>query len=54
MVTFPEVLLLYRIVFSYSGFIVCPREIENCSFHVTEELCWNFDENSIESVDCFG
>ena len=46
--------------FHYSGFcflffVFCfafPDEFENCSFHVFEELCWNFDGDRIESIDC--
>ena len=30
-----------------------PYEAENCPFNFCEELCWNFSENCIESVDCF-
>jgi hypothetical protein len=29
--------------FCYLGFFVFPYEIENCSFHVCEELCCNLD-----------
>jgi hypothetical protein len=39
--------------FSYTGFFVFPYEIENISFKICEELCWNFDTNCIEYVDCF-
>lgn len=49
----PEVLLLLRIVFSILGFFLFPYELENCSFHVCEALCWNFDGEFTESVDCF-
>ena len=37
----------------YIGFFVFPYEVENCSFHVCEELCWNFYGDCIEPVDCF-
>jgi hypothetical protein len=43
-----EDLLLLRIVQAILGY-----EVENCFFHVCEELCWNFDGDCIESVDCF-
>jgi hypothetical protein len=48
MVICPEVLLLLKIVFTILGFIclfvfVFPYDIENFSFHVCEELCWNLD-----------
>jgi hypothetical protein len=39
--------------FHYVGFFAFPGEFENCSFHVFEELCWEFDGDCIESVDCF-
>ena len=38
---------------SYPGFFGFLYEVENCSFKVCKELCWNFDGNCIESVDCF-
>jgi hypothetical protein len=49
----PEVLLLSRIVFAILGFWAFPDEFENCSFHVFEEFCWDFDGDCVESVDCF-
>ena len=45
------VLLLLSIVFAIVG-IAFPGEFENCSFYVFEELCWDFDGDYIESVDC--
>jgi hypothetical protein len=47
--------------FGYPGFLfvclfVCsvfPYEVENCSFKVCKELCWNFDRDCIDSLDCF-
>jgi hypothetical protein len=48
----PEVLLLLRIGFAILGFLFL-YEDENCSFHVCEELCCNFDSDCIESVDFF-
>jgi hypothetical protein len=53
MVIPPEVLSLLRIVLAILFLFVFPYEVENCSFHVCKELCWNFDEDHIESVDCF-
>jgi hypothetical protein len=38
---FVEVLLWLMIVFTSIGFFLFPYDIENCSFHVWEELCWN-------------
>ena len=35
----------FRYFFSY--------EVENYSFHVCEKLCWSFDKDCTESVDCF-
>ena len=50
----PEVLLLFRIVLAILGFLfVFPYEVENLSVKVCEQLCWNFDGNCIQSVDCF-
>jgi hypothetical protein len=36
--------------FSYPRFFVFPYEVENCSFNICKELCWNFDGDCIESV----
>ena len=45
-----EVILL----FSQSWiFLFFPYEIENWSLHAFEELCWDFDGDCVESVDCF-
>jgi hypothetical protein len=33
-------------------FFAFPDEFENCSFHVFEEWCRNFDGDCIESIDC--
>jgi hypothetical protein len=52
MVIPPAVLLLLRIVFTLLSFFAFPDEFENCSFYVFEELCWNFDGDYIESIDC--
>jgi hypothetical protein len=52
MVITPEVLLLLRIVFAILGFLFFPCEIENCSFHAFEELCWDFGGDCVESVGC--
>jgi hypothetical protein len=38
--------------FLYSGFFAFPGEFENCSFHVFEKLCWDFDGDCIESINC--
>ena len=37
--------------FDYPRFFVFPYEVENCSFKVCKELCWNFDGNVFDSVD---
>jgi hypothetical protein len=37
---------------SFFLFFFFPDVFENCSFHVFEELCWDFDGDFIESVDC--
>ena len=39
--------------FCSSGVSVFPYEVEYCSFKVCKEFCWDFDENCIESIDCF-
>lgn len=52
MVIPPAALLLLRIVFTILGFFSFPEELENCSFYVFEELCWDFDGDYIESIDC--
>ena len=38
--------------FHYSGIFSFPDKFENCSFYVFEELCWDFDGDYIESIDC--
>jgi hypothetical protein len=38
--------------FHYSVIFAFPAEFENCSFHIFEELCWDFDGDCIESIDC--
>jgi hypothetical protein len=40
-------------IFFSPGFFIISDEFENCSFYPCEELCWNFDGDCIESVDCF-
>jgi hypothetical protein len=39
--------------FSYPGFLIFPSEVENCSFEVCKKLCWSFDRNYTEFIDCF-
>ena len=39
--------------FRYAGFFVFPYEVDYCSFNVFEKLCWEFDGDCIESIDCF-
>ena len=38
--------------FGYPRLSVFPYEVD-CSFEIFEEFCWDFDEDCIESVDCF-
>ena len=45
-------LFLLRIVSTILGFISYPDKFENCFSSVFEELCWDFDRNCIEFVDC--
>jgi hypothetical protein len=53
MVIPPEVLLLFKIFWAILRFLLFSYHIENCSFNTCEELCWNFDGDCGESVDCF-
>jgi hypothetical protein len=53
MVIPPDVLFLLRIVFAILVFFVIPNEFENCPFQFYEKLSWNFDEDCMESIDCF-
>ena len=46
-----EVSLLYRTVLVILDFF--SYEVEYCSFKVYEELCWDFDGDCIESINCF-
>ena len=39
--------------FQYPGFFVIPNEFVKYSLQLYEELSWNFDEDCIESGDCF-
>jgi hypothetical protein len=38
--------------FCYFGSLAFTDEFENCSFHVFEELCWDFDGDCIEFLHC--
>lgn len=35
------------------GYLCLGYEGENCSFNFYEELCWKFDGDYVESLDCF-
>ena len=48
----PRSSFIVKNCFPYLGFFF-PDEIENCSFHDFEELCWNFDGVFVKSVDYF-
>ena len=37
--------------FFYSKYFAFLAEFENFSFHVFEELCWDFDGDCIECID---
>ena len=39
--------------FGYLRSFVFPYKVEYCSFMVCEKLCWDFDGDCFESVDCF-
>jgi hypothetical protein len=45
--------LIVENCFLYPEVLVFPYEVQNCSFHVYKESCWNFDEDWIEFVNCF-
>ena len=49
---FPQKFFYCLELFSLSWVFVFTHEVESCSFHVCEKLCWNFYGNCIESVDC--
>ena len=68
MVRPPSVYLLLRIALAILGFFACfffvlvcvnvcvcvfPYETEDSPFKICEELFWNFDGDSNQSVDCF-
>ena len=38
--------------FGHPGVFVFPNEAGYFSFEVCEELCWDFDGDYIESIDC--
>jgi hypothetical protein len=38
----------------YSGFFAFPDVLGNCSFHVFEELCWDFDGDCIYRLPLVG
>jgi hypothetical protein len=51
-IPFTVILLCSILLTLLSYFVyVLPYEVENCSFKTYKELCWNFNENCIESVD---
>ena len=52
MVIPPEVLLLLRIVFAIFCFLLFQMNLRNAPSK-SRKLIWNFDEDCIESVDCF-
>jgi hypothetical protein len=47
----PSSSFIVKNCFCYSGVFAFLDELENCSFHVFEELCWDFDGDCIESID---
>ena len=46
----PRVILLLRMLSVFCVFAF-PDEFKDCSFHIFEEFCWDFDGNSIVSID---
>jgi hypothetical protein len=45
-------LLLLFVCLFVCLFFAFPDEFENCSFHVFGEMCWHYDEDCTESLDC--
>ena len=45
--------LIIKGYFGYPWVFVFPYKVEYCSFKVCEELCWDFDEDCNESINCF-
>ena len=39
--------------FGCPGFFVFPYEVEYCSLKDCKKLCWDFDGNCIEAIDCY-
>ena len=39
--------------FDYPVFFAFPYEVEDCSFEVFEEFCWDLDGDYFESIDYF-
>ena len=52
MVIPPAILLLLGIVFIILGPLPFQMNLRIVFFHVFEELCWDFNEDCLESVDC--
>jgi hypothetical protein len=48
----PDVLLLLRIVFAFLGYLLLQMNLQ-IALSNSEELCCNFDEDFIESIDFF-
>ena len=45
--------LIVQYCSSYTGIFVLPYAVDNSYFKVHKELSWNFDENCVQSIDCF-
>ena len=52
MVMPPEVLYFIGL-FWLAWVFVLPYKVDYCFLKVCEEFCWDFDGDSIESIDCF-
>jgi hypothetical protein len=46
-------LLLFGIVFVILLLLLFLYKVENCPFKVYKKLCYNFDGDCIESLNCF-
>lgn len=46
-------IVLAILVWYFFVVVYFPYQLEYCSFKVSEELCWDFDGDCIESVDFF-
>jgi hypothetical protein len=48
----PSCSFIVKNCFCYSWIFAFPDEFENCSFYRFVELCWDFDGDCIDSIEC--